>query len=449
MNVKAKALQIKFYNGAKMNFLELIKKKKCGDELSGEEIKFLVDGVTDATIPDYQLSAFLMAVCFTGMTPEETAALTAAMATSGETLDLTEFGELSADKHSTGGVGDKTTLIVAPTVAALGGMVAKMSGRALGHTGGTVDKLESIPGYNSELSPDEFKKQVRKIGIAVVGQSANFAPADKSMYALRDVTATVDSIPLIASSIMSKKIAAGSHNIVLDVKFGSGAFMQSIESARELAHNMVDIGRRCGRNIHAVLTDMDKPLGLAVGNILEVKEAIDVLRGRGPEDLREVAVTLAGLLISMIRGISEDEGIDLARETLASGASYNKFREWISAQGGDVRYIDLPEMFGEANVKFTVTAPHSGYITSMNTEAIGNISTTLGAGRITKDSKIDPHAGITILKKTGDQVKRGEDIAILHTSTPELAEKCSSLYVSALTFGAKCPEVSPLILEII
>lgn len=432
-----------------MNYLELIRKKRDGHELTANEIKYLIDGVASSDIPDYQLSAFLMAVYFKGMTPEETATLTAAMAASGDTLDLSAFGSLSADKHSTGGVGDKTTLIVAPTVAALGGKVAKMSGRALGHTGGTVDKLESIHGYKSELSPSEFTGQVEKMGISVVGQSASFAPADKVMYALRDVTATVESIPLIASSIMSKKLAAGSKNIVLDVKVGSGAFMHDTDSAKELAQAMVDIGRRCGRNIHAVLSDMNKPLGLAIGNILEVKEAIQVLRGKGPDDLREVCVTLSGLLVSMIRNVSHAEGCRLAREALASGASYKKFCEWIGAQGGDLKYIDVPELFGEANVKLAVKSKASGYIISMDTEMIGNICTMLGAGRIIKDSTIDPHAGIVLTHKTGDYVKKGETIAYIHTSTPELAQKGSELFVSSLKFSQTAPTASELILDIV
>ncbi|MBQ7822208.1 MAG: thymidine phosphorylase [Clostridia bacterium] len=432
-----------------MNYLELIRKKRDGAELCENEIKFLVDGVASGNIPDYQLSAFLMAAYFKGMTPHETALLTDSMANSGDTLDLSMFGSLSADKHSTGGVGDKTTLIIAPTVAALGGKVAKMSGRALGHTGGTVDKLESIPGYKCELSPANFLEQVEKIGIAVIGQSASFAPADKSMYALRDVTATVNCAPLIASSIMSKKLAAGSHNIVLDVKVGSGAFLRTTEEAYELARMMTDIGRRCNRNVRAVLTDMDKPLGNAVGNVLEVKEAIDVLRGRGPDDLREVAVTLAGLLTAMIRGISDDEGISLARETLASGASYEKFKEWIGTQGGDTRYITAPELFGEASVTYEVKAESSGYVSAMDTEAIGLASTALGAGRVDKASKIDPLAGITLIKKTGDEVLRGETIALLHTSSPELAENGARIFNNAVSITSSVPEKRSLIFDIV
>ncbi len=432
-----------------MDFLDTIKKKRTGETLANAEIDFLVRGVCDSSIPDYQLSAFLMAVCFKGMTPEETAYLTNAMANSGSTLDLSIFGKLSADKHSTGGVGDKTTLIVAPIAAALGCKIAKMSGRALGHTGGTIDKLESIPGYRSELTPTEFIKQVEDINIAVVGQSGSLAPADKALYALRDVTGTVESAPLIASSVMSKKIAAGSHNIVLDVKVGSGAFMRDIDSARELAVMMTDIGRRCGRNVRAALTDMNKPLGYAIGNVLEVKEAIDVLGGRGPDDLRDICVTLAGMIVGAVRGLPDSEAIELARETLASGEAYKKFVEWLERQGGDTRYITAPDMFGRANVIVEVRADSDGYISTMNTEKIGLASTKLGAGRTDKTSKIDPLAGIMLTKKTGDKVSCGDIIAELHTSTPELAEQASEIFKSAINISDQKPATQPLILEII
>ncbi len=432
-----------------MNFIDIIKKKRSGQELSDYEIDFLIDGVTGASIPDYQLSAFLMAVCFAGMTTKETAKLTDAMAKSGDMLDLSVFGKLSADKHSTGGVGDKTTLIVAPITAALECKIAKMSGRALGHTGGTVDKLESIPGYKSELTPIEFINQVKDINIAVVGQSGLLAPADKALYALRDVTGTVESAPLIASSIMSKKIAAGSHNIVLDVKVGSGAFMHDIESAKKLAHIMCDIGKRCGRNVRAALTDMNTPLGYAIGNVLEVKEAIEVLAGRGPDDLREVSITLAGMIVASVRGISDSEGIELARETLASGSAYKKFIEWIGYQGGDVRYISAPDMFGKANVVVPVKAETEGYICAMDTEKIGLASTKLGAGRTDKNSRIDPLAGIILKKKTGDKVNDGDIIAELHTSTPALATEAFEIFKSSITYSDSKPEEHPLIFEII
>ncbi len=432
-----------------MTYNDIIRKKRDGGELTEPEINYLISGVVSGDIPDYQLSAFLMAVYFKSMTSEETAILTNAMANSGDTLDLSEFGELSADKHSTGGVGDKTSLIVAPIVASLGAVVAKMSGRALGHTGGTVDKLESIPGYKTELHPKEFITQSKEIGIALVGQSGHLAPADKAMYALRDVTSTIESIPLIASSIMSKKLAAGAHNIVLDVKFGSGAFMQKCDDARELAIAMVDIGNRCGRRVRAVLSDMDTPLGYAIGNVLEVREAIDVLRGEGPDDLREVSITLAGVLISLVRSISVEEGTELAREALASGEAYAKFKEWISAQGGDVRYITAPELFGEAPVCVEVRADVSGYISKMNTEKIGLTSSRLGAGREKKGDKIDPLAGIMLKKKTGDKIDVGDVVAVLYTSSPELAAEGAKSFKSAYEVAKEKPASRELISAII
>ncbi len=432
-----------------MTYNDIIRKKRDGGELTESEINYLISGVVSGDMPDYQLSAFLMATYFKSMTPAETALLTDAMANSGDTLDLSEFGELSADKHSTGGVGDKTSLIVAPIVASLGAVVAKMSGRALGHTGGTVDKLESIPGYKTELHPSEFISQSKKIGLALVGQSGHLAPADKTMYALRDVTSTVDSIPLIASSIMSKKLAAGAHNIVLDVKFGSGAFMNRLEDATELARAMVDIGNRCGRRVRAVLSDMDTPLGFAIGNVLEVREAVDVLRGAGPDDLREVSTTLAGVLISLVRNISVDDGISLAREALASGAAYTKFKEWIVAQGGDVRYITAPELFGEAPVCVEVRAEASGYISRMNTEKIGLTSSRLGAGREKKGDTIDPLAGIMLKKKTGDKVDIGDVVAVLYTSSPELAAEGARSFASAYEITKETPPSRELISDII
>ena len=432
-----------------MTYNELIRKKRDGESLSQSEIKYLIDGVTSGDIPDYQLSAFLMATYFRGMTPHETADFTDAMAKSGSILDLSEFGCLSCDKHSTGGVGDKTSLIVTPTVAALGGFVAKMSGRALGHTGGTVDKLESIPGYRCELSPEEFLSQVRKTGISIIGQSGHLAPADKVIYSLRDVTSTVECIPLIASSIMSKKIAAGAHNIVLDVKFGSGTFMKDAASAKELAETMVDIGTKCGRRVRAVLTDMDKPLGYAIGNVLEVKEAIDVLRGKGPDDLREVSVTLAGYLVSMMKNIPKEEAFSLVRETLASGKSYEKFKEWISTQGGDTRYITAPELFGEAPVIYEVKSEQSGYISHMDTMLVGIASSKLGAGREKKGDPIDPLAGIVLQCKTGDKVSRGDTVAVLYSSTPERAQIGRDEFLKSLSFSESKPDSSRLVADVI
>ncbi len=424
--------------------VDLIEKTKNGQALQREEIEFLIRGFTRGEIPDYQMSAWAMAVRFRGMRPQETALLTQAMAQSGDQVDLSALGETTVDKHSTGGVGDKTTLILAPIVAALGGTVAKMSGRGLGHTGGTVDKLESIPGYRAELRPEEFISQVQKIGLAVVGQSGNLAPADKKLYALRDVTATVDSLPLIASSIMSKKLAAGTRSIVLDVKTGSGAFMKTPEAARELAEEMVEIGRSCGRRMAALITNMDLPLGVNVGNTLEVQEAMDVLQGNGPADLREVCLNLAAEMLSLALDQSREESRKQAEKIIAEGTAFAKMKEWIAAQGGD---LEAFRALGEAKICVELQAPEGGYITHMDTEKIGLSAMLLGAGRASKEDQIDPLAGLKILKKTGQSVKRGEPIALLYTNDAEklpAAEKC---YLDALTFGKEKPEVLPLIYE--
>ncbi len=432
-----------------MNFNDLIRKKRDGGTLDQSELSAFVNGVTSAAIPDYQISAFLMATYFRGMTDKETSILTNEMANSGDTLDLSRFGTMSGDKHSTGGVGDKTTLIVAPIAAALGVKIAKMSGRALGHTGGTVDKLESIPGYRVELEPEEFLAQVERLGIAVIAQSGHLAPADKVLYALRDVTSTVDCPPLIASSIMSKKLAAGSHNIVLDVKVGSGSFLESYEDAEKLAEMMVNIGKHCNRRVRAVLTDMDTPLGYAVGNVLEVIEAIKVLRGEGPEDLRQVSLVLAANLVMMAREIGYDEAYKLAVDTLASGAAYEKFKAWICAQGGSMKHIEYPEFFGRANVVCEIKADRNGYIGHTDTALIGAASAALGAGRAKKGDKIDPLAGIVLKKKTGDEIEIGETLAELHTSTPEAAQLGAEKLRKAITVTDAPTETLPLILKTI
>lgn len=415
-----------------MNMYDIITKKKHGDELTSEEIKFFVDGYTKGEIPDYQASALTMAICLKGMTEKETKELTIAMSVSGDTVDLSEFGDLSVDKHSTGGVGDKTTLIVAPIVASLGAKVAKMSGRGLGHTGGTVDKLESFPGYDVSLSPERFRDQVRKIGIAVIGQSGNLAPADKKLYALRDVTATVDSIPLITSSIMSKKLAAGTKSIVLDVKYGSGAFMTTPELARELAENMVAIGHAAGRRVTALITNMDVPLGHAVGNILEVKEALEVLEGTGPDDLRTVALALASEMVSLSLGVSEKQAKKLCDEAIVSGSALAKFKEWIGLQGGDTKFIDSPILFPTAKYSLGITAEQDGYIAHMDTERIGSAAVVLGAGRITKEDEIDYTAGLHIHKKTGDYVMKGECIATLFTNNKPALDTAKDIYLGAV-----------------
>ncbi len=430
-----------------MTMYDLITKKKHGEELSADEIKYLVDGFTDGSIPDYQMSAFTMAVCFNGMTDEETTRLTLAMAQSGDTVDLSAFGELSCDKHSSGGVGDKTTLIVAPIVASLGGIVAKMSGRGLGHTGGTVDKLESIKGYKTTLSPHEFMALSQKCGLCVCGQSGNLAPADKKLYALRDVTATVDSIPLIVSSIMSKKIAAGSKNIMLDVKCGSGAFMKTGEDAKKLAEGMVTIGKMCGRNIKALITNMDVPLGFAVGNSLEVIEAIDVLKGNVRGDIREVSVCLAAGLVSSIKGISSEEAKGLCEEAIDSGRAFMKFKEWISNQGGDERYVDNTDLFPKAKYEYVIKSRSEGYISRMDAEKIGLCSCELGAGRKTANDDVDLAAGLVLSKKTGDYVKQGEEIARLYTNKEELLGHAEEIFLSALEFSGEKPKEADLIIQ--
>ena len=432
-----------------MRMYDIIQKKRQGSELTDREICFFIDGYTAGDIPDYQASALCMAICFQGMTDREIATLTAAMAHSGDTLDLSAFGELSADKHSTGGVGDKTTLIVAPIVASLGGKMAKMSGRGLGHTGGTVDKLESIPGYRTTLPPEEFSKQVADVGLAVIGQSRNLAPADKALYALRDVTATVDSIPLITSSIMSKKLAAGSRTIVLDVKVGSGAFMKTPKQAEELAQKMVTIGKLCGRRMAALITDMNAPLGREIGNAREVREAIEVLQGTVRGDLREVCVALAENIVSLVFDLSANEAAARVADALDSGAAFLKMREWIAAQGGDVRYIENADLFPAAVHKATVTAPCDGYVAAMDAEKIGSVGVLLGAGRACKNDEIDHSAGLTLLKKPGDLVQAGDALCILHTNRAEVIKTATENYLAAVTFSDTPPVLPPLIHKVI
>lgn len=430
-----------------MRMYDIIENKRNGKELTEEEIRFFVNGYTEGSIPDYQASAFCMAVYFNGMTEKETVILTDAMAKSGDTVDLSMFGNLSADKHSTGGVGDKTSLIVAPIVASLGGKVTKMSGRGLGHTGGTVDKLESIPGYKTTLTSDEFISQIEKVGMAVIGQSGNLTPADKKLYALRDVTATVDSIPLITSSIMSKKIAAGSHNIVLDVKCGSGAFMKTPEDAEILANEMVKIGKGCGRNMAALITDMDRPLGSAVGNSLEVIEAVKVLKGELDNDLKEVCVALATQMISLIYSVCENEAKEKVLDSLNSGKAFLKMKEWISAQGGNVNYIENTDMFPKAKYTFDVLANDTGYISYMDTEKIGIASVILGAGRASKEDEIDLAAGLEIFKKTGDRVEKGERISTFYTNREYSIPDAEKIYNSAVLISKNRPENRPLIFK--
>ena len=428
-----------------MRMYDIIKKKRDGGALSKEEIDFFIKGYVDGSIPDYQASAFCMAVFYSGMTEEETASLTLSMAHSGDTVDLSRFGTLSADKHSTGGVGDKTTLIVAPICASLGCVMAKMSGRGLGHTGGTIDKLESIEGFNTALSPEEFFTQVEKTGIAVVGQTGNLTPADKKLYALRDVTATVDSLPLIASSIMSKKLAAGAHNIVLDVKCGSGAFMKTPEDAEALATEMVKIGKMCGRNTRAVITNMNRPLGNNIGNALEVQEAIDVLKNSGPEDLREVCLALATEIVASTKGISREEAEILTNDALTSGKAYNKFIEWVKAQGATQNELS----FKKADYSYDVISETDGYIVSSDAEKIGISAVILGAGREKKEDTIDMSAGIILNKKTGDKVTKGDTIATLYSCNKNSFEGAKKQFLDALEFSENETIKEPLIYKVI
>ena len=430
-----------------MRMYDIILKKRRGEELTDEEIRFFVDGYTRGEIPDYQASAFCMAVCFRGMSESETFSLTKHMMYSGDTVDLSALTH-TVDKHSTGGVGDKTSLIVAPTAASLGLSVAKMSGRGLGHTGGTIDKLESIPGYRTSLTEDEFLNQVKKIGVAVIGQTGNLAPADKKLYALRDVTATVDSLPLIVSSIMSKKLAAGAENIVLDVKYGSGAFMKTPDDAKALASEMVKVGASFGRKVSALITDMDKPLGNCVGNSLEVIEAVKVLRGEERAELYELCVNIVSEMYSLAMGSSHEEALALAENSISSGKAYEKMLEWVSAQGGDVRYIEentLP--VGEfARV---VRASGGGFISHIDAEKVGMSASLLGAGRISKTDRIDYGAGVMLQKNTGDHVRTWDEIAVMYSSNKDTLDAAEEMFVSAIEYSDTKPNDMPLIYGIL
>ncbi len=432
-----------------MRMYDIITEKKHGRALSDEEIRFFIDGFTRGEIPDYQASALLMAICLRDMNDHETFVLTDAVAKSGDSVDLSALGERTVDKHSTGGVGDKMTPIVAPIAAAAGAVVAKMSGRGLGHTGGTVDKLESFRGYRTSLSTEEFFETVRKCGIAVVGQSGDLAPADKKLYALRDVTATVDSIPLIASSIMGKKLAAGSKSIVLDVKCGSGSFMKTPEAATRLAEKMVAIGKRAGRRVASLITDMDCPLGHAVGNALEIREALDVLHGGGPEDLRTVAIALSSAMVHLALGLSREAAESLCKEILANGRALAKCREWIAAQGGDPAFCDHPERLPRATYALPVLADRAGYLSHTDAESIGIASVALGAGRRTKEDAISYGAGILLGKKTGERVAVGDCLATLYTDKKESFEEAEAIFRGALTFSEEEPKKQILIYKTI
>ena len=432
-----------------MRMYDVIKKKRDGEALSPEEIRAFIEGYSKREIPDYQAAALCMAIFFRGMSDEETTELTLAVRDSGERLDTSRIKGLRVDKHSTGGVGDKTSLVVAPIVASLGLTVAKMSGRGLGHTGGTIDKLEAIPGFCTGLAVDEFERIVNETGIAIVGQSATLAPADKMLYALRDVTATVDSMPLIASSIMGKKLAADDDCIVLDVKTGSGSFMKDLEDSRTLAKLMVAIGKRAGKRISALITDMDRPLGYAVGNSLEVVEAIEALQGKGPEDLVELSLALASQILFLADKGTLEECRALAQDAITSGRALDTFAKMVKAQGGDPEYIYHPEKFATAPYSREVKVSESGYIASVNTEQYGLASLLLGAGRNTKEDEIDLTAGYMIQKKTGDYVNAGDTLAVLYTSNESLLDAAERTLLAATTITPEAPDKRPLIFEII
>ncbi len=429
-----------------MNVYEIIDKKKRGLELNQTEIEYLINGYVNNEIPDYQISAWLMAVYFQGMTDRELLALTNCMTKSGEIVDLSSIMGVKVDKHSTGGVGDKVTLVVAPIVAACGGKVAKMSGRGLGFTGGTIDKLEAIPGLKTALAEEDFFNMVNEIGLAVMGQSADIAPADKKLYALRDVTATVDSIPLIASSIMSKKLAAGSDKIVLDVTVGSGAFMKDKENAVQLAEKMVAIGNGAGKKTVAILTNMDVPLGKMVGNNLEVVEAIETLKGRGPEDLIAVVVEIASTMLYLAQIGTKEECMKKVKRVIADGSALEKLKLMVERQGGDGSYIENPDQFEKAIYQHEIIANNSGYIGTMNTEECGKAAVLLGAGREVKDDPIDMTAGIQFNKKTGDAVKQGDIVAIAYSSSKEKLQQGVQKISDIYDIVDKRPQVVPEII---
>ena len=429
-----------------MNVYEIIDKKKRGLELNQTEIEYLINGYVNNEIPDYQISAWLMAVYFQGMTDRELLALTNCMTKSGEIVDLSNIMGVKVDKHSTGGVGDKVTLVVAPIVAACGGKVAKMSGRGLGFTGGTIDKLEAIPGLKTALAEEDFFNMVNEIGLAVMGQSADIAPADKKLYALRDVTATVDSIPLIASSIMSKKLAAGRDKIVLDVTVGSGAFMKDKENAVQLAEKMVAIGNGAGKKTVAILTNMDVPLGKTVGNNLEVVEAIETLKGRGPEDLIAVVVEIASTMLYLAQIGTKEECMKKVKRVIADGSALEKLKLMVERQGGDGSYIENPDQFEKAIYQHEIIANNSGYIGKMNTEECGKAAVLLGAGREVKDDPIDMTAGIQFNKKTGDVVKQGDIVAIAYSSSKEKLQQGVQKISDIYDIVDKRPQVVPEII---
>ena len=431
-----------------MRMYDIIHKKREGGQLTREELRFFVQGFTRGEIPDYQASALLMAIFFRGMTRRETGDLTLEMAGSGDRVDLSALPGVKVDKHSTGGVGDKTSLIIGPIAAACGVTIAKMSGRGLGHTGGTVDKLESIPGLRTDIPRQEFFDIVKRTGLSIIGQSGNLCPADKKLYALRDVTATVESQPLIASSIMSKKIAAGADAILLDVKVGSGAFMKTLEDSRALAREMVRIGSQVGRQTVALITDMDMPLGRKIGNALEVQEAVEVLSGKGDHRLRSLCLELSANMVYLGRQAETMEGARAkAVEAVRSGGALEKLRQMAEAQGGDPSYITNPEKFTSSPACVEIAAPQGGYITRLDAEGCGLAAVDLGAGRETKESSIDFGAGIILLKNKGDRVEQGQPIARLYAQSKALCRRGEERFFQALEVGPQAPQTGPMLLD--
>ena len=429
-----------------MRMYDIIKNKRDGGKLSKEEIDFFVKGYTAGEIPDYQASALCMAIYFRGMDDEETTNLTLAIAASGDKVDLSGINGVKVDKHSTGGVGDKTSLIIAPIVASYGVKVAKMSGRGLGHTGGTIDKLEAIDGYQTSIDKKEFFRIVNEVGVSIIGQSGNLAPADKKLYALRDVTATVDSLPLIVSSIMGKKLAAGADCILLDVKTGSGGFMKTLEDSTKLAKSMVEIGHLAGKKVIALITDMDVPLGKAIGNSLEVIDAVETLKGEGPEDLTEICIDIAANMLYMTGKGTVKECEALAKKAIADGSALQTLVKMVHAQGGNEKLLLDTSLFKKAAYDYEVKAPKTGYIEHVDTESYGMASLALGAGRAKKEDPIDYSAGITLEKKTGDFVKEGDVIAVLHTNKPESVKEAEERILKATEISSEPVEKKPIIL---
>jgi pyrimidine-nucleoside phosphorylase len=433
-----------------MRAIDIIAKKRDGAALNGDEIRWLIDGYVAGTVPDYQMAAWAMAVVLRGMDDAETAALTMAMAQSGEMLDLHGIAPLTVDKHSTGGVGDKTTLVLAPLCASIGLPVAKMSGRGLGFSGGTLDKLEAIPGMTIDLTPERFREQLQAIGLVVAGQTADLAPADKRLYALRDVTATVDSIPLIAASVMSKKLAAGTDCIILDVKAGRGAFMKNVADAQRLARTMVNIGTMAGRRMAATITTMEQPLGWAIGNALEIREAIDTLRGGGPADLRELCLVL-GSELAVLAGktATHADARALLQTALDDGTAWTKWREFVSYQGGDLRVVDEPDLLESAPHQVSFTAPSAGYVHAIDALELALVVGELGGGRQRKEDSIDMGVGVVLRRKVGDAVTSGDELLVVHARRAEDVERLRQRIRDAITIGAAPVAAPPLIFDII